>query len=62
MTLGDILEGQGGVAEPWAAATRTMVVSAYGCWLSWLESTGTLDRQAAPGAQMMHDMLRLYLA
>ena len=56
---GDVLD-PGGVATGWAAATRTIVISGYGRWLTWLAGRDLLDPLLPPAARVTRQRLRDY--
>ena len=58
---GDILSGRGPAAH-WRPETRRSVIAAYGRYLTFLERSGWLERDAGPEARLTPDRLRAYLA
>jgi integrase len=56
----NILSGRGPAAH-WRPETRRSVISAYGRFLTFLERSGWLDREAGPDARLTPDRLRAYL-
>jgi integrase len=56
---GDVLD-PGGIAAGWAAATRTIVISGYGRWLTWLAGRDLLDPRLPPASRVTRQRLRDY--
>lgn len=50
------------VAEHWAEATRHLVVSGHGRWLTWLEQQGLLDPRQSPGERVTPERVAAYMA
>lgn len=49
-----------GWASNWRPATIQMVLTGYGCWLSWLSDTQQLDPAASPSARITADRAQAF--
>lgn len=57
---GDILDGEGPAAH-WSQNTRHSAIAGYGRFLTFLERSCWLDRDAGPGERLSEDRLRAYI-
>jgi integrase len=60
LTAGDPLE-PGGAGASWAPHTKTKIAKGYGRWLTWLDTKGLLDPEAAPGNRCNRARVARYL-